>query len=198
MIHRSFTNHDKLVGRVRVFGNEIQVSFRWPPTSRMQYYKGRIKPTWKLKRRHCYIQISWSFGLHSGWSVSNKWIQPTAQEPVPYILKYEIPNGPEDKTLAFIRVTILSASRVRNQVNLLGSTVPNIGAGSSWLNHAKENEPVWPWDHKTHRTSGWREEPLPDAATDDQPTDNDRSGCSPTADDAGADAGGTIMILRQV
>lgn len=189
------TNHDKSKVGKWSFGNELQVSFRWPPTSRMQPYKDPNQANMEVEEGTVTYKYPgrWSlfWMIRQQQALQSEYSQ--LQEPVPYILKYEIPNGPEDKTLAFIRVTILSASKGKKS----GKPVrippfPTLAPDLPDSIMQKENEPVLTMgSQKPIEPQAEEEEPLPDAATDDQPTDNDQAAVAHApADDSGADAGG--------
>ncbi|WP_010298146.1 type VI secretion protein IcmF/TssM N-terminal domain-containing protein [Candidatus Odyssella thessalonicensis] len=109
------TNHDKSKVGQWSFGNEIQVSFRWPPMARMQPYKDPNQANMEVEEGTVTYRYPGRWSLF--WMIRQQQALQSEYsalaEPTPYILKYEIPNGPEDKTLAFIRVTILSPRKGR-------------------------------------------------------------------------------------
>lgn len=181
------TNHDKSKTGKWSFGNEIEVTFRWPPTSRMQPYKDPNQANMEVEEGKVIYKYPGRWSLF--WMIRQQQALQSdyspLQEPVPYILKYEIPNGPEDKTLAFVRVTLLSASVGKKagkptRIPPFPTIAPDLPdavtdkADKAVLTMGSQL-PVEPESQD--------EDALPDAATDDQPTDNDQPADAP-ADDA--------------
>lgn len=171
------TNHDKSKVGKWSFGNEIQVSFRWPPTSRMQPYKDPNQANMEVDEGTVTYRYPGRWSLF--WMIRQQQALQSEysplQEPVPYILKYEIPNGPEDKTLAFTRVTILSQSKGKKSGKPIRiPPFPTLAPDLPDTIMQKENQPVLVMGtQKPVEPQTEEEEPIP-PTSDDQPTDNDQ------------------------
>jgi type VI secretion system protein ImpL len=189
------TNHDKSKVGKWSFGNEIQVSFRWPPTARMQPYKDPNQANMEVEEGTVTFRYPGRWSLF--WMIRQQQaLQSEASplsEPVPYILKYEIPNGPEDKTLAFVRVTILSPAKGKKA----GKPVrippfPTLAPDLPDSIIQKANQPVLVLgSQKAVEPQVEQEEPIP-PTTDDSSTDNDQAGAAPAApaNSGGGNTGG--------
>lgn len=184
------TNHDKSKAGQWSFGNEIEVSFRWPPTARMQPYKDPNQANMEVEegtvtyrypgRWSLFWMIRQQQALQSEYSALS--------EPVPYILKYEIPNGPEDKTLAFIRVTILSPGKGNKpgkpvRIPPFPTLAPDLPDS---ILHQADQAVLTMGTQKPSEPQVEQDEPIPPVASDNQsqPVD-DQSASSPAPDQEG-------------
>lgn len=106
------SNHDPTqTGKWR-FGDPIELSLQWPEVSPLQPYNDPNQPNLQVNGTQATFQFPGRWALL--WMIQQKQALDTdyspLMQPVPYVLKVEVPNGPEDKTIAFMRLTILEPS----------------------------------------------------------------------------------------
>lgn len=92
------------------YGNEIVLNLVWPTQSRIQPHLDTAQTNMQVTKNVA------QFSYPGRWSLLRMIMQQQAprsdynmiNEPTPYILKYQIPNGPTEKTITYMRITLMS------------------------------------------------------------------------------------------
>lgn len=105
------TNHDKSRNGKWIFGDSFVLTLRWPTASQVQPYMDPAQaPVMTVDNGTA------TFAYPGRWSLLwmlRKQLAPSADyspitDPFPYVLKFNIPNGPVDKTTVYSTVTLLT------------------------------------------------------------------------------------------
>lgn len=108
------TNHDKSRNGKWIFGDEFVLGLRWPKVSQTQPYMDPAQaPVMSVDEGVA------NFSYAGRWSLLwmlRKQRAPSADyslvtDPFPYVLKFNIPNGPTDQTVVYNTITLLSPSK---------------------------------------------------------------------------------------
>ena len=106
------TNHDNSKTGKWSFGNEIELGLSWPEASPLKPFNDPKQPSLQAAGNDAIFRFPGRWALLS--MIQQKQALKTdyspLTQPVPYVLKFEVPNGPEEKTIAFMRITILEPS----------------------------------------------------------------------------------------
>lgn len=92
------------------YGNDIILNLVWAPQSRIQPHLDTSQANMQVTKNVA------QFSYTGRWALLRMITQQQAprsdynmiNEPTPYILKYQIPNGPTEKTITFMRITLLA------------------------------------------------------------------------------------------
>lgn len=107
----TITNHDKSRNGKWIFGDAFTLSLRWPTVSQIQPYIDPSQvPVMSVDNGTA------AFAYPGRWSLLwmlRKQLAPSADyspitDPFPYVLKFNVPNGPVDKTTVYTTVTLLT------------------------------------------------------------------------------------------
>lgn len=106
------TNHDNKKTGKWSFGNAVELGLSWPQVSPLQPYNDPKQPNLQVIKTQATFSYPGRWALlgmiHKQQALNTDYSPLT--NPVPYVLKFEIPNGPEEKTIAFMRITLLEPS----------------------------------------------------------------------------------------
>lgn len=97
----------KRVGRWS-YGNPITMTFRWPDSSETEPFLDKAQPFMKVEQQTVTFTYpgQWSlfWMLRSQQATSSDFA--TMRDTEPYTLRFEIPNGPDEKTIVYNRITL--------------------------------------------------------------------------------------------
>lgn len=108
------TNHDKNRNGKWTFGDEFTLGLRWPRVSQTQPY---IDPAQKsvMSVDDGIVTFSYPGRWSLLWMLRKQRASSTdyspVTEPFPYVLRFDIPNGPTDKTIVYNTITLLSPGK---------------------------------------------------------------------------------------
>lgn len=102
--------HDRIEQGKWVYGNDIELNLVWPSKSRIQPYMDHSQSNMQVNANVA------QFTYTGHWALFRMILQQQApradynmiEEPTPYILKYQIPNGPTEKTITYLRITLMT------------------------------------------------------------------------------------------
>jgi type VI secretion system protein ImpL len=121
----TISNNDKKRSGRWTYGNPVVMTLRWPDSAETQPFLDETQP---------YMQVdeqTVTYTYPGQWSLL--WMmraqQATAadftnlKDTTPYTLRFEIPNGPEEKTVVYDRITLLKPAKAKKPGGPI--TVPN-------------------------------------------------------------------------
>jgi type VI secretion system protein ImpL len=108
------SNYDKDRTGKWLFGNEFILGLRWPKVSQLQPYTDPAQvPIMTVEEG--VTQFSYKGRWSLLWMLRNQQAPSSDYSPVtnpfPYVLKFNIPNGPTEKTIVYSTITLLRPSK---------------------------------------------------------------------------------------
>jgi type VI secretion system protein ImpL len=119
------TNNDKKRNGRWSYGNPVIVTFRWPDSAETQPFLDDSQPFMKVDEQtvtYTYPgqwSLLWLMRVQAATSADF----PDMKDTQPYTLRFEIPNGPEEKTIVYDRITLNKPAKGKKPGGPL--TVPN-------------------------------------------------------------------------
>jgi type VI secretion system protein ImpL len=118
------SNTDKKKQGRWVFGNDMAFNFRWPDAAEVQPFKDKAQPNLTVDGQTATFQVPgrWSLLWLLRTQLAGSSDFTSASDNIPYTLKFEIPNGPTEKTVVFNRLTLLEPGKGKGPEKAL--TIP--------------------------------------------------------------------------